>query len=216
MKFPTFKFELEKIANGIETIAGCDEVGIGPLAGPVVAAAVILNPASITGRRSPSKWWARVRDSKTVSEKERQELAIFIEENCLAHSVGIVSHETIDQVNIHNAAMSAMKQAVDGLSAKPQYLFIDGRHKIKKLKQIAQEAVVDGDAKVLSIAAASIIAKVARDKILNDLHEIYPVYSFRLNKGYSTRFHREALVKHGLTPVHRKSFGLVKQILARV
>jgi ribonuclease HII len=212
MIFPTFKIETEKLAQGFTLVAGCDEVGRGPLAGPVVAAAVILNPSSVSGRRSKTKWWARVRDSKTTSEKERQTLALFIEENCLARSVGTVSHETIDELNIHNAALSAMKLAVDGLTPRPNYLLVDGRHIIKGIKDFEQMWVVDGDAKVLSIAAASIIAKVARDNMLNDLHEQYPSYGFKLNKGYSTKFHREALRRDGPCPVHRKSFGLVKQL----
>jgi ribonuclease HII len=211
MKFPTFKFETEKFQQGIDLVAGCDEVGIAPLAGPVVACAVILNKENVAGRRTKSKWWYRVRDSKTVNEKERAALVEFIKDNCLAYALGEVPHETIDQINIYQATMQAMRQALDGLSIKPQFLFIDGKHKIKNLDGINQEAVVDGDAKILSISAASIIAKVYRDGVMNELHMRYPNYNFHLNKGYPTKFHREALVKHGPTPVHRRSFALVKQ-----
>lgn len=211
MQFPTYKFETEKFAQGYNLIAGCDEVGIAPLAGPVVSAAVILDRVSINGRRTKSKWWYRVRDSKTVNEKERGELVEFIKDHCLSLGVGIVSHETIDTINIYHAAIQAMKQAVEAMNIKPEYLFVDGNHKIKTLDSVKQEAVIDGDAKILSISAASIIAKVTRDKILSELHEQYPNYNFHLNKGYPTKFHREALQKHGPCPVHRKSFDLVRQ-----
>ncbi len=216
MIFPTFKYETEKYQNGFGLVAGCDEVGIAPLAGPVVSAAVILDKESVTGRRTKSKWWYRVRDSKTVNEKERGELVAFIKDHCLAHAVGIVSHETIDQVNIYHAAMLAMKQALNSLTIKPDFLFVDGKHKIKDLFDVKQEAVVDGDAKILSISAASIVAKVARDSIMNQLHAKHPNYNFHLNKGYPTKFHREALVKHGACEVHRKSFGLVRQTFQQV
>lgn len=211
MQFPTFKFETEKFQQGINLVAGCDEVGIAPLAGPVVACAVILKKENITGRRTKSKWWYRVRDSKTVNEKERGELVDFIKENCASYALGVVPHETIDQINIYQATMLAMRQALDGLAVRPQFLFIDGRHKLKNLDGISQEAVIDGDAKILSVSAASIIAKVYRDNLMSELHVQYPNYNFHLNKGYPTKFHREALVKHGASPVHRRSFGLVKQ-----
>jgi ribonuclease HII len=211
MQFPTFKFETEKFRQGFDLVAGCDEVGIAPLAGPVVACAVILKKDSVSGRRTKSKWWYRVRDSKTVNEKERGSLVEFITENCECHALGVVPHETIDQINIYQATMLAMRQALEGLSTTPQFLFIDGRHKIKNLDGVSQEAVVDGDAKILSISAASIIAKVYRDNLMGELHEQYPNYNFHLNKGYPTKFHREALVKYGPSVVHRRSFGLVKQ-----
>jgi ribonuclease HII len=211
MKFPTFQYETIKYQEGIEVVAGCDEVGVSPLAGPVVAAVAILDKSSVNGRRTKTKWWYRVRDSKTVSEKERETLVHFIKDNCLAYAVGIVTHETIDQINIYNAAMAAMKLAVDSVSLKPQYLFVDGNHKIKGLVDIRQEPVVTGDSKILSISAASIIAKVTRDKIMNEFHKQYPLYNFHLNKGYPTKFHREALINHRASPVHRRSFALVQQ-----
>jgi ribonuclease HII len=211
MLFPTFKFETEKFRQGFDLVAGCDEVGIAPLAGPVVACAVILNKDSVSGRRTKSKWWYRVRDSKTVNEKERGVLVDFIKDNSESYALGVVPHETIDQINIYQATMLAMRQALDGLSIKPQFLFIDGRHKLKNLDGIDQEAIVDGDARILSISAASIIAKVYRDNLMSELHEQYPNYNFHLNKGYPTKFHREALDRHGASPVHRRSFGLVKQ-----
>jgi ribonuclease HII len=213
MQFPTFKFETEKYQNGFSLVAGCDEVGVAPLAGPVVAAAVILDPESVIGRRTKTKWWYRVRDSKTVNEKERGVLVDFIKDHCKCYSVGIVTHETIDQLNIYHAAMAAMRQAIESMSVKPELVFIDGNHKVKGLDSVQQQPVIDGDAKILSISAASIIAKVARDKIMNELHAAHSHYNFHLNKGYPTKFHREALVKHGPSPVHRRSFGLVRESL---
>jgi ribonuclease HII len=214
MQFPTYKYEQQKIAEGILKVAGCDEVGIAPLAGPVVAAAVILDASSIGKQRSKSKWWYRVRDSKTVSEKERAELVEFIKDHCLDYSVGIVSHETIDEINIFNAAQLAMRQSINFLKEKPRYVFIDGLHKVRGL-DVEQRAVVDGDAKVLSIAAASIIAKVTRDKILCELDELFPVYGFMKHKGYPTAAHRLALTKHGVSPFHRTSFAFINQLIKK-
>jgi ribonuclease HII len=213
MVFPTFKYETQKFLEGFSFVAGCDEVGVAPLAGPVVSAAVILDKESISGKRTKSKWWYRVRDSKTVNEKERGVLSEFIKDHCACFALGVVPHGTIDEVNIFHAGKLAMKQAIRSLSQQPDIVFIDGMHTIKNLHGIRQEAVVDGDAKILSISAASILAKVARDKILTEMHEVYPHYNFHINKGYPTAFHRAALLRHGVSPVHRKSFSLVKQIL---
>lgn len=214
MEFPTYKYETKKHLEGFIRVAGCDEVGIGPLAGPVVAATVILDPESIGKQRSRSKWWYRVRDSKSVSEEERNELAKFIKDQSLDFSVGIVSHETIDEINIHQAALLAMKKSVDGLNQLPDFLFLDGIHQVKNIL-VPQQSVIDGDAKILSIAAASIVAKVARDKILIDLDEQYPQYGFVEHKGYPTKMHKAAILKYGVLPVHRKSFLFVKQCLER-
>jgi ribonuclease HII len=212
MKFPTYKNETEKYAQGFTRVAGCDEVGIAPIAGPVVAATVILDRQSIEGKRSKSKWWYRVRDSKTVDEDEREELVMFIKDHCVDFGVGIVSHETIDEINIYQASLLAMEKSVRQLKTIPDFLFLDGIHKLPKLP-IAQQAMIDGDAKILSISAASIVAKVARDKILRQLHQIFPEYGFDKHKGYGTKFHREALVKHGVTPAHRQTFGFVAECL---
>lgn len=209
MDFPTYKYETQKIAEGFKLIAGCDEVGIGPLAGPVVAASVILDPDSVVGNRTKDKWWYRVRDSKTVNEKERNELEKFIRDYALDFFIGVVPHATIDKINIHQAALLAMAESVNGLKRTPDFLFLDGIHKIKKFS-LPQEAIVKGDSKVLSIAAASIVAKVARDKILDELHELYPQYGFAQHKGYPTKQHRSAILKFGVSPVHRLSFTLVQ------
>ncbi len=196
-------------------MAGCDEVGIAPLAGPVVAATVILDPGSIGKQRSKNKWWYRVRDSKTTDEKERSALVNFIKDHCLDYAVGMVSHETIDEINIHQAAMLAMKKSVSGLKKLPDFLFLDGLHVVKDIR-VPQTAVVDGDEKILSIAAASIVAKVARDKILVELNELYPEYGFVKHKGYPTKIHKQAILKFGVLPVHRRSFAFVQQCLARL
>jgi ribonuclease HII len=214
MKFPTYKHETEKYLEGFKFVAGCDEVGIAPLAGPVVAATVILDRNSVNGKRSKNKWWYRVRDSKTTNEKERDELILFIKDHCVDFAVGLVPHETIDEINIYQASLLAMEKSLHGLKNFPDFLFLDGIHKLTKIP-IAQQPVIAGDMKLLSIASASIIAKVARDKILHELHEIYPQYGFDKHKGYPTKFHREAIVKHGITPVHRKTFGLVAESLKK-
>jgi ribonuclease HII len=212
MKFPTYKHETQKILEGFINVAGCDEVGIAPLAGPVVAAAVILDPESIGKQRSKSKWWYRVRDSKTTNELEREQLVEFIKDHSIDFSVGVVARETIDEINIHQAGMLAMKKSVDGLKQSPAFLFLDGIHKIKNIL-IPQLAVISGDEKILSISAASIVAKVARDKILKNLDELYPQYGFIKHKGYPTRQHKAALLKYGVTPEHRLSFSFVQQCL---
>ena len=215
MKFPTYKQETEKQMQGFALVAGCDEVGIAPLAGPVVAATAILDPESIGKQRSKHKWWYRVRDSKTTSEDERQELVGFIKDHCIDFAVGIVSREIIDEINIHQAAMLAMKKSILGLKQSPDFLFLDGIHKIKSIS-VSQLPIVDGDEKILSISAASIIAKVARDEILNELHDKYPMYSFDKHKGYPTKFHREAMEKFGITPEHRRTFGFVQLCLKKI
>ncbi len=133
MKFPTYQFEQQKISEGFSRIAGCDEVGIGPLAGPVVAAAVVLDPSSIIGRRTGNKWWARIRDSKTVKETEREELANFIQDQGLDSAIGIVEPVVIDEINIHQAAMLAMQKSIEHLQVKPNFIFLDGIYTLKNL-----------------------------------------------------------------------------------
>lgn len=215
MKFPTFKNELECLANGHTLAAGCDEVGVAPVAGPVVAAAVVIDPQTVRGYRSKSKWFYRVRDSKTTYEDERPELAEEIKAHCLAYGIGEVAPAEIDQINIHNASLLAMKNAVaamlrslENIEQHRIFLFLDGRFVIKDLgfENITQKAVVDGDALILSISAASIIAKVHRDSLLRDMDLRYPQYGFGKHKGYPTREHRKALLEHGPIELHRKSF----------
>ncbi|MFC1478217.1 ribonuclease HII [Candidatus Margulisiibacteriota bacterium] len=176
-------------------IAGIDEAGRGPLAGPVVAAAVILpQNCSIDG----------ITDSKKLTHKKREELFTVITKH--AHvGIGIVSEKDIDDINILQATFKAMRKAVINLTVKPTKLIIDGNFVIPRHK-IAQEAIIKGDLKEQSIGAASIIAKVTRDRILLDMHEQYPQYNFAKHKGYGTKEHREAILQHGPSPIHRRSF----------
>lgn len=202
-------------------VAGCDEAGRGPMAGPVVAAACILDPESIGKTRSKNKWYARVRDSKTISEEEREILSAKILENVLAYGVGIVSEKEIDALNIHHASLKAMKLAVENMAKKigkikksknsdKIHLLVDGRFIIPNVSilgvKIAQTSIVSGDAHSLSISAASIIAKVERDAIMRKLDVRFPEYGFGRHKGYNTREHQRALKKFGQSVVHRKSF----------
>ncbi len=219
MQFPTYKKELENLEKGYDFIIGCDEVGVGPVAGPVIAAACVIKPTSVTGYRTKGKWYFRVRDSKTTYEHERNSLRDLVCENCVAHSVAAADPEEIDEINIHQASLRAMKLAVIDVVQKLKELspsdirilvLLDGRFTLKDLSldgiEIAQEAVIDGDAKILSISAASIIAKVYRDEILERLHEEFPRYAWDKNKGYNTKEHRAAIEKWGITKHHRKSF----------
>lgn len=176
-------------------VAGVDEVGRGPLVGAVVAAAVILNPhKSIVG----------LADSKKLSEKKRDALNIEIREKALCWALGRAEAYEIDKINILQASLLAMKRAVEGLSITPEHLKIDGNKGIDI--DISMETIIQGDAKVASISAASIIAKVARDKEMRELHEKHPEYGFASHKGYPTKVHLEALRNYGLLDQHRKSF----------
>ncbi len=183
--------------------AGCDEAGRGCLAGPVVAAAVIL-PVNFFNET--------LNDSKQLSEKKRNELRNVIEEEALSWAVAFVDHEKIDQINILNASYLAMHKAIEKLDKIPQHLIIDG-NRFMKYKSIPHRCIVKGDSKYLSIAAASILAKTHRDEYMMKLHEEFPNYGWDKNKAYATKKHREAIVKYGLTPFHRKSFRLVDEQL---
>ena len=193
-------------------MVGTDEVGAGPLAGPVVAAAVFLKTESVLGRRSEKKWYYRVRDSKTVREAERISLAELVKQNAVAWAVAEVSPEEIDKVNIHRASLLAMNKAVasvlEQLSAIGESLIlIDGKFTIGELGTgVNQRAVVDGDSSVLSIAAASLIAKVYRDNLMIGYAKQFPVYGFEKHKGYGTAAHFAAIRKCGTCVIHRKSF----------
>ncbi len=183
-------------------VCGIDEAGRGPLAGPVVAAAVILDPARpIDG----------LNDSKKLSEKKRAALAIEIRAKALAWAVAEASVEEIDQLNILHATMLAMQRAVAGLAVQPISALVDG-NRCPKLPMPA-EAVVQGDGKIASIAAASILAKTVRDAGMLALHEQYPQYGFDRHMGYPTAMHCAALIEHGASPVHRRSFGPVARQL---
>ena len=179
--------------------AGCDEAGRGCLAGPVVAASVIL----------PQKFKSTLlNDSKQLSEKNRNELRTIIEQEALSWAVGVVSEKEIDEINILNASFKAMHHAVDKLSVVPELLLIDG-NRFKTYNSIPHQCIVKGDAKFMSIAAASILAKTYRDELMEQLHSEYPYYSWIKNKGYPTKAHRDAIRKHGACPYHRMSFRLL-------
>jgi ribonuclease HII len=179
--------------------AGCDEAGRGCLAGPVVAAAVIL-PASFQHEQ--------LTDSKKLSDIQRRKLRVVIEEKALAWAVGIVSNEEIDEINILNASFLAMHRAIDKLKQTPEHILVDG-NRFKPYKEIPHHCIIKGDGKYLSIAAASILAKTYRDDIMIKLHKKYPVYDWHRNMGYPTQKHRDMIKVHGITPHHRLSFNLI-------
>ncbi|MDA3979133.1 ribonuclease HII [Gallibacterium sp. AGMB14963] len=194
---------MEFIYPPANLIAGVDEVGRGPLIGAVVTAAVILDP------NKPIQGLA---DSKKLSEKKRLILAEEIKEKALAWSLGRAEANEIDQINILQATMLAMCRAVQGLHIQPDFVLIDG-NRIPKDLGIAAQAVVKGDSLVAEISAASILAKVARDQEMIELHQRYPEYGFDRHKGYPTALHLENLAKYGILPEHRKSFAPVKQYI---
>ncbi len=177
--------------------AGCDEAGRGCLAGPVYAAAVIWPP----GKSIP-----RINDSKILNEKVRNELRVEIEENALAHAVAWVDNREIDKINILNASFLAMHRALDKLKKVPELLIIDG-NRFNPYKQIKHECIIGGDGKYASIAAASILAKTYRDEFMLKIHDEFRQYGWDQNKGYATRFHRQAIARFGLSMYHRKSFN---------
>lgn len=179
--------------------AGCDEAGRGCLAGAVYAAAVIL-PTDYVNEC--------LNDSKKLTEHQRYALREEIERDALAWAVGVVLPAEIDKINILNASFLAMHRAIDQLSIRPQHLLIDG-NRFNKYHDVPHTTVVKGDGKFLSIAAASILAKTYRDDYMNKLHEEYPMYDWKGNKGYPTKKHREAIAKYGTTPYHRMTFNLL-------
>lgn len=191
-----WEFEHKTKSFGYQYIAGIDEAGRGPLAGPVVSAAVILPDCF----NCPG-----VTDSKKLSEKKRDTLFPLINAQALAVGIGMASHQEIDQINILQASLLSMKRAVQNLALDPDYLFIDGKFTIDM--ELPQQAIVKGDSKSISIAAASIIAKVTRDRFMADLHKTYPQYNFIQHKGYPTKAHKQAIIEYGPCPVHRKTFN---------
>lgn len=189
------EFEKEALAKGYKSVCGVDEAGRGPLAGPVCAAAVILPEGVIIDG---------VNDSKKLSEKKRESLFDVIRKQALSYSIAYATVDEIEEINILNATMLAMRRAIDGLEIKADYAMIDG-NKIPPI-DIDAECIVKGDAKSMSIACASILAKVSRDRLLYKYAEEYPMYGFDKHKGYGTKVHREAILKYGPCPYHRKSF----------
>ena len=196
------RYEKELYAEGINLIAGVDEVGRGPLAGPVVAAAVILpKDCKIKG----------LNDSKKIPKKKHEEIFQVVKENALAIGIGVMDNHVIDQVNIYEATKLAMKEAIAQLQLKPEHLLIDA---MELDLPISQTSIIKGDANSLSIAAASIIAKVTRDNLMNHYDQEFPGYDFSQNAGYGTAKHLEGIAKLGITPIHRTSFEPIKSMVA--
>lgn len=190
------EFEEELYKTGLKYICGIDEAGRGPLAGPVVVAAVIMPQDSMI---------EGVNDSKKVSEKKREMLYDLITNEAIAYSVGIIDQNEIDEINILNATKKGLTQCITNLSVKPERIIVDALNKIDTCG-IPYTSIIKGDAKCYSIAAASIIAKVTRDRIMRTWDEIYPEYGFEKHKGYGTAAHIKAIKEFGPTPIHRKSF----------
>jgi ribonuclease HII len=201
MKRQIAALQLKWAELGLE--AGCDEAGRGCLAGPVVAAAVIL----------PDDFFhPLLTDSKQISEPNREILRPYIEQHALAWAVGFVSEVEIDEINILNASFLAMHRALDQLTLRPERLLIDG-NRFKKYHEIPHHCIIKGDGKMSSIAAASVLAKTHRDEWMYQLHEQYGQYGWQTNKGYPTKAHRAAIAQHGATPVHRMTFALLPKQL---
>ena len=194
-----YSFEKEIMQQGYSVVCGIDEAGRGPLCGPVCAAACILPvDLEIEG----------LNDSKKISEKKRDQLYDIIKEKAIAYAVAFSTVEEIDSINILNATLLAMRRAVSSLSVTPDFLLIDGN--CAKGFDIPARAVVKGDANVPSIAAASILAKVTRDRLCAEIDKEYPEYGIAKHKGYGTKEHMEMIRKHGISPIHRKSFIHIK------
>lgn len=198
--FNWLEYEEAAISKGYNTVCGVDEAGRGPLAGPVCAAAVILPANTIIDG---------VNDSKKLTEKKREALFDVIKEKSLSYSIAFASVEEIEDMNILNATMLVMKRAVEGLNIRADYAMIDG-NRLPNL-EIPAEYIIKGDAKSMSIACASILAKVSRDRLCYRYAEEYPQYGFDKHKGYGTKLHREAIIEYGPCPYHRMSF--LKKIL---
>lgn len=190
------EFEKKLYEDGVKYIAGIDEAGRGPLAGPVVIGCAIMKPESFI---------EYVNDSKKISETKREMLYEKITSEALAWSTGIVWQDEIDEINILNATKKALTLAIEGLEIKPDKILVDALDKIDT-KGIPYISVIKGDAKIYSISAASIIAKVTRDRIMKEYDEVYPEYGFSAHKGYGTAKHIQAIKEHGICPLHRKSF----------
>ena len=192
-----YGFELRARFQGFDAIAGVDEAGRGPLAGPVVAAAVIF-PSGYTNEE--------IRDSKKLTPLKREALYKIIRSDAISIGLGAIEASTIDRINILQATLAAMRIAVLNLSPQPDYILIDGINNIDI--PIQQEAIIRGDSLSVSVAAASIIAKVSRDQLMDRYHVLYPQYNFLKNKGYGTKEHREAVKRYGRCKIHRRSFRI--------
>lgn len=213
MDLPTFAEEQKLWNQGIKYIAGVDEVGRGPLAGPVVAAAVIIKnmPRNTLYFFQADGKELIIRDSKKLSPKRREEIfKLLAKSPSIDYGIGIISEKIIDKINILEASLLAMKQAVRDLKTYPEFLLIDGQYTLEDIT-LSQKAIIHGDNKVYSIAIASIIAKVTRDRLMEQMHNKYPVYRFDIHKGYGTKLHLEAIRKYGPCEIHRRSFRPLKK-----
>ena len=196
-----YKYEKELRKQGIELIAGVDEVGRGPLVGPVVAACVIL----------PKKFdLDGLTDSKKLSEKKREMFYDKIMDQAISVGIGIIDEKVIDEVNIYEATKLAMKEAIDNLVIKPEHILIDA---MPLELDIPTTSIIKGDLKSITISAASVIAKVTRDRMLDELDKKYPMYGFKSNKGYPTKKHMDAIDEYGIIDEHRKSYAPVSNYL---
>lgn len=199
--------EKKLFINSYKLVGGIDEAGRGPLAGPVVAACVVLNKEfNINGREE----FKLIKDSKKLNAKKREELFDVIKETFLEIGIGICDNKIIDKINILQASFLAMKKSISALKKKPDFLLIDGGFKIPNCSY-NQNNIIKGDSLIFSIAAASIIAKVSRDRIMMEMHKKYPKYGFDKHKGYGTKFHIEQIKKYGPCPEHRFSFKPVSE-----
>ena len=196
-------YEKELISKGIKLIGGIDEVGRGPLVGPVVASCVIL----------PLNYKLEgLTDSKKLSEKKREKFFDILSKDAISIGIGIIDEKKIDEVNIYEATKLAMTEAFNKMDVKPEHVLIDA---MPLELPVPTTSIIKGDAKSLTIAAASVIAKVTRDRMMDELHEKYPYYNFKKNKGYPTKEHVEAINKYGIIKEHRKSYGPVKDYIEK-
>lgn len=203
MTYQMWSFEDKAALSGYRYIAGVDEAGRGPLAGPVVSAAVIL-PRSFS--------CSGLTDSKQLTPLQRETFYSVIMKQAVAVATAVATHEEIDNINVLQASLLSMKRAVDSLAPAPDYLLIDGMFPIHS-PDISQEAIIHGDARSISIAAASVVAKVTRDSMMQKLNLQYPDYGFDRHKGYPTKAHKESIATYGPSPVHRKTFKGVKEFI---
>lgn len=222
MQLPTLREETQLWNQGIQYVAGVDEVGRGPLAGPVVAAAVVIQKDFFEHKRTSSVFLPEyknsgvmIRDSKKLSMAQREKVFnLLVANEKIDYGIGIIHEKIIDQINILKASLLAMRQAVRNLRRAPDFLLLDGQYTLEDLA-VNQKAVVHGDSKVFSIATASIIAKVTRDRLMAEYGKSYTQYGFEVHKGYGTKAHLEALKKYGPCAIHRRTFGPVKKIIKK-
>ena len=203
--------EQKLFGRGFRCLAGIDEAGRGPLAGPVVACAIIMDK-SFQDILSSSTWLQQIKDSKKISPQKRKKVAQEIRDSHIKVGIGMSDHDTIDRMNILQASFLAMKKALSDTKETPHILLVDGKMRIPKCSY-NQKSIIDGDTKVFSIAAASILAKVTRDEIMEQYHQHYPEYGFDKHKGYGTKQHIEGLKQYGPCPIHRRSFKPVSKEL---